>query len=359
MSEISDLLARLEAADVPMSPAIRDAMLTVDVESFTDYDSTPFYHDRPLVFTETDGGGIKTISAPHMICTLLHHLELEEGDEVLLLGAKGGYLAALIGHIVGVDGRVTVVDPNRQVIDHVRNHLRDFDSEATFHTRKMRQINHTPPNLPSPLNRVLVTGSLTELPSWVDNRIADGGFIIAPLGGRIAQRLIKREKQGDLFDTDLGGVLFGPVDIGETEVESTGSRELAGLFEDALEIGTELGVFDADEANSLRALAAELRQLSENLPPVAFVTDVDEDPWSVDDEDPNDISIHFDELTDPIFMQGLSDHPLFDLLAHAAEWLTPLWPTIMALLDTKMQHPGAPDATFEDFGFGHHEDLIP
>jgi protein-L-isoaspartate(D-aspartate) O-methyltransferase len=354
VSEISDLLARLEAADVPMSPAIRDAMLSVDIESFSDYDPTPFYHDRPLVFTETDEGGIKTISAPHMICTLLHHLELDEGDEVLLIGAKGGYLAALIGHIVGPDGGVTVVDPNRQVIEHVRNHLRDFDSDTPFHTRKMRKINHTPPNLPSPLNRVLVTGSLTELPTWVEDRVADGGFVIAPLGGRIAQRLIKREKQGNLFDTDLGGVLFGPVDICETESESTDSRELAGLFEDALEIGTELGVFDTDEADSLRALAAELRNLPENLPPIALVANVDDDLWDAGDEDPNDIFIHFDELT-----EELSEHPLFDLLSNASEWLTPLWPTMMALLETKMQHPGAPDATFEDFGFGHHEDLVP
>ncbi len=348
------MLARLEAADVPMSPAIRDAMLSVDIESFSDYDPTPFYHDRPLVFTETDEGGIKTISAPHMICTLLHHLELDEGDEVLLLGAKGGYLAALIGHIVGPDGGVTVVDPNRQVIEHVRNHLRDFDSDTTFHTRKMRAINHTPPNLPSPLNRVLVTGFLTELPTWVEERVADGGFVIAPLGGRIAQRLIKREKQGNLFDTDLGGVLFGPVDICETEAESTDSRELAGLFEDALEIGTELGVFDNDEAECLRALAAELRQLPENLPPVALVANVEDDLWDAGDEDSNDIFIHFDELTEEV-----SEHPLFDLLENASEWLTPLWPTMMALLETKMQHPGAPDATFEDFGFGHHEDLVP
>jgi hypothetical protein len=263
-------------------------------------------------------------------------------------------LAALIGHIVGPDGGVTVVDPNRQVIEHVRNHLRDFDSDTPFHTRKMRQINHTPPNLPSPLNRVLVTGSLTELPTWVEDRVADGGFVIAPLGGRIAQRLIKREKQGNLFDTDLGGVLFGPVDICETESASTDSRELAGLFEDALEIGTELGVFDTEEADSLRALAAELRNLPENLPPIALVANVDDDLWDAGDEDPNDIFIHFDELT-----EELSEHPLFDLLANASEWLTPLWPTMMALLETKMQHPGAPDATFEDFGFGHHEDLVP
>ena len=67
-----------------------------------------------------------------------------------------------------------------------------------------------------------------------------------------------------------------------------------------------------------------------------------------------DIFIHFDEVA-----EELPEHPLFDILADASEWLTPLWPTMMALLETKMQHPGAPDATFDDFGFGHHEDLIP
>ena len=354
MSEISDLLARLEAADVPINSAIRDAMLSVDVADFTDYDPTPFFHDRPLVFTETDGGGVKTISAPHMICTLLHHLELEEGDEVLLLGAKGGYLAALIGHIVGPEGGVTIVDPNRQVIEHVREHLRNYPSEATFHTRKMRQINHTPPNLPQPLNRVLVTGSLSELPSWLENRVADGGFVIVPIGGRIAHRLVKLETQGEWFETDLGGVLFGPVDICETEAEPTDSRELAGLFEDALEIGMELGVFNENEGEQLRLFAQQLSGLPDNLPPVLFTPDDDVDDVWVDDNEPDDIIIKFDNMG-----EELVDHPLFDLLETASDWLMPLWPTVLALLETKMQHPGAPDASFEDLGFGNHEDLVP
>jgi hypothetical protein len=57
--------------------------------------------------------------------------------------------------------------------------------------------------------------------------------------------------------------------------------------------------------------------------------------------------------------EELVDHPLFDLLETASDWLMPLWPTVLALLETKMQHPGAPDASFEDLGFGNHEDLVP
>ncbi|MDP6742341.1 MAG: hypothetical protein QF807_07000 [Candidatus Thalassarchaeaceae archaeon] len=348
MNDIAGLLERLQAADVPLTPVIREAMSAIAVESFTNYDSEPFYYDRPLVFTETDGGGIKTISAPHMICTLLHHLELERGDEVLLLGAKGGYLAALIGHIVGPEGGVTVVDPNRQVIEHVRERLKEFDCKATFNIRKMRQLDYAPPNLPNPLNRVLVTGSLPNLPNWLENRITDGGFVIAPIGGKVAQRLLKRERQGDWFDTDLGGVLFGPVDISETEDEATDSRQLASLLENALEIGSELGVFDEEHIQHLNEFIEQLRLLPADLPPVLLTGD--DDVWE-DDED---------ECFQYIGFEGeVEDNPLFEMLLNASDWLSPLWPTLFALLETEMQHPGAPDDIGDDFGFGSHEDLVP
>ena len=84
------LIQRLERAGVPINSSISAAMRSVDVGEFTDYELEPFWHDRPLVFLETTKGGVKTISAPHMISTMLHHLELAPGQEVLILGAKGG-----------------------------------------------------------------------------------------------------------------------------------------------------------------------------------------------------------------------------------------------------------------------------
>ena len=63
-------------------------MIDVDVEDFTDYDTDAFYSDRPVPFMETDQGAIKTISAPHMVATLLHHMELNSGEEIVILGAR-------------------------------------------------------------------------------------------------------------------------------------------------------------------------------------------------------------------------------------------------------------------------------
>ena len=133
----------------------------------------PFWYDRPLVFLETSKGGVKTISAPHMIAKMLYHLELAPGQEVLILGAKGGYIAALIAHIVGPEGGVVVVDPSREVVDHVRERISTVTNTCCS-CQKNAATDTLSPQLPEPLDRVLVTGSLESLPNWLESRIVDG-----------------------------------------------------------------------------------------------------------------------------------------------------------------------------------------
>ena len=89
------------------------------LEQFTTYDFNGFFHDRPVVFMETENGGVKTISAPHMIVTLLHHLELHPGQEVLVVGSKE-VTWRLIASIIGEDGRVVLIDPSRNCPSHCK-----------------------------------------------------------------------------------------------------------------------------------------------------------------------------------------------------------------------------------------------
>ena len=63
-------------------------MKNVDINDFTEFDTSSFYNDRPVVFLETIEGGVKTISAPHMIATLLHNLELDQNQKVSYMGQK-------------------------------------------------------------------------------------------------------------------------------------------------------------------------------------------------------------------------------------------------------------------------------
>ena len=90
MSGVIDLVQMLKKTGIPMNQGIIDAILSTEPSDFTDFPLESFWQDYPVPFLVTDSGVTKTISAPHMIVTMLHHLELKPSQHVVLMGSKGG-----------------------------------------------------------------------------------------------------------------------------------------------------------------------------------------------------------------------------------------------------------------------------
>ena len=76
--EVADLIEMLEKTGIPMSNGVIEAFLRTEPSDFTDFPLENFWHDHPVPFLVTNSGVTKTISAPHMIATMLHHLELDD-----------------------------------------------------------------------------------------------------------------------------------------------------------------------------------------------------------------------------------------------------------------------------------------
>ena len=320
MTDLDNLLGILKNSGIEIPKHVEDAMYKVNIEDFTDFDTSGFYFDRPVVFLKSTTGGIKNISAPHMIVTLLHNLELEPGQQIVVYGAKGGYISALIAHIVGENGRVLILDPSTDVIRHVANKLRGY---PTIEQHQISDINEI--SLPE-LNRVLVTGQLEKLPVWLSEGLADGGFTIAPLGDRATQRLLKIEKQGsEVFETDLGSVVFGPLDIAESVGETPSPNEMAEMIEQVIELMSYSGIIEENDKSKLYDLVADLRQLPDDLPPP-------------------------DEMENP------DEHPMLKLMIQKGEWFIHLWPIIQAAVETSISSYDF-DKEFE--GKSGHSDFIP
>ena len=59
---------------------------------------------------------------------------------------------------------------------------------------------------------------------------------------------MKIEKQeDDLFETSLGSVIFGPVDIEDSVVETPSPEEMAELVEQVVELMSEIGVIKSED----------------------------------------------------------------------------------------------------------------
>ena len=320
MTRTADLLKRLSKEGVLVPQQVKKAMLRVDLEDFTDYDVAPFFADRPVPYIETNSGNIKTISAPHMIITLLHHMELSDGQEVIVIGCKGGYLAALIATIVGDNGRVNVLDPSKEVVNYAKDRLLHW---PTVEIRTMDNLDVAPIAFPGEFNRVIMTGQIEAIPSWIKSRIVDGGFVIAPIGNIDSQHLMKIEYQDNVaLETDLGNVCFGPIDVDSTGKHHLHPTELADLIELSIETCEELEIINQDELNSLQDLVAKLNNLPDDTPPIG-------------------------EGGIPI-----SEHPMVKLLWHYSPSFLRLWPIIQVML-----HPMISNFEFNNWNqFNDDED---
>ena len=326
-----DLIGRLKEAGIPVNREISGAMESVEPSQFTDFDLEDFWCDRPVPFMELESGISRTISAPHMIVTLLHHLEVKEGQKIVILGSKGGYLAALLDFLVGERGSVVIAESNEEVIGYTEARLADFECKGEISIVSLGEDGESKEGAYDMVDRVLITGSIREVPGEIEGLVQEGGFVLGPFGGRIHQRLIKREMQGgSWFDTDLGGVVFSPVDASDSGLNPLEPVSLSFHIEDSLDFIDEIFEIDEVAKRRLNELVISLREMPRDLPPI--------DEFSSEEE--------------------ILEHPVVDLLLSEIDWLGPLWPLFFENLSLDIASPGSPEE--ESVGlFGGHDDLVP
>ena len=322
------LLEDLEKSGLLVSKDIKRAMNEINPAQFTDHDLDLFWSDNPVPFLITKSGISKTISAPHMIITMLHHLEIKKNYSILLMGAKGGYLSALLGNLVGKNGKITIIEPHKEVRDYTENRIKDYFNSAEILVNKPSDLENVNDNY---YDRVLITGFMKKVPSEIKFKVKEDGFILGPIGSIIHQRLIKKEKFGDEWvDTDLGGVVFGPLDIGDLEKNLLEPENLVEHMESALELILEVIEIEEESLNRINNLIWSLKNLPPGIPIV--------DEYSSEEE--------------------ILENPVMELLLAEMEWLGPLWPILTGIDGLDIGNIESINSEYYS-NTGGHEDLIP
>jgi len=162
------------------------------------------YDDMPLPI-----GAGQTISQPYIVALMTAMLEPGPQDRSLEIGAGSGYQAAVLSRLCE---RVVTVERLPEVAETARSNLARVGAEnVELHIGDGTQ---GWPEL-APYAAILVTAAAPSIPEPLLEQLADNGRLVAPVGGRDLQELVRIRRQGThLVHESAGSVRFVPL-IGE------------------------------------------------------------------------------------------------------------------------------------------------
>lgn len=159
------------------------------------------YDDRALPI-----GYGQTISQPYIVALMTELLELKGDEKVLEIGTGSGYQAAILAELVKEVHTIERVEP---LALEARKKFEKFG----YKNIKV-YIKDGTEGLPeeAPFDRIIITAATPQIPDPLVIQLKEGGIIVAPVGERYSQYMLKAEKkQNKLEEHYLIPVAFVPL----------------------------------------------------------------------------------------------------------------------------------------------------
>jgi len=143
------------------------------------------YEDTPLPI-----GQGQTISQPYIVALMTEALSLRGGEKVLEIGTGSGYQTAILAELAG---EVFSIERIPALAEEARRRLALL-GYGNVNVRVGDGTLGWPEE--APFDRIIVTGGLPDLPDTLWEQLAEGGRLVAPIGGRYDQYLWVYVKEG-------------------------------------------------------------------------------------------------------------------------------------------------------------------
>ena len=176
------MVDRLRARGRIRSDAVESVMRAVDRAAFVpDGELDVAYDDAPIrLGSDPSGSVVSTISQPSMVAYMLEELDVSPGQRVLEIGTASGWNAALLGRLVGDDGRVVTVEVDGELAAGATARLASLPAPAENVT-VVHGDGHDGWAPGAPYDRIIVTaGALRVEDAW-RSQLVDGGRLVVPV----------------------------------------------------------------------------------------------------------------------------------------------------------------------------------
>ncbi len=147
------------------------------------------YSDGPLPI-----GMDQTISQPYIVALMTQELQVDLECEVLEIGTGSGYQTAVLSKLVK---KVYTIERFSELADSARTVLGKLGiSNVEFYVGD-GSSGWPASRLPSSgcFDRIMITAGVPKIPEPLAGQLAEGGLIVAPVGGRAVQGLVACEKK--------------------------------------------------------------------------------------------------------------------------------------------------------------------
>jgi protein-L-isoaspartate(D-aspartate) O-methyltransferase len=162
------------------------------------------YDDCPLPI-----GNGQTISQPYIVALMTELLRPKPEGNLLEIGGGSGYQAAVLAALAK---HVTTIERIPAVADLAKRNLAALDICNVDIIVGDGTLGYP---ASAPYDGILITAATPKIPVPLIEQLAEGGRLVAPVGGREVQELVVLEKHdGRVTESFHGGVRFVPL-IGE------------------------------------------------------------------------------------------------------------------------------------------------
>lgn len=183
---------RLQAA---FDAVRRDDFLPADQRGFAGLDRA-----LPIGFDQTN-------SQPRTVSNMLTLLDARPGQRVLDVGSGSGWTTALLGKLVGPQGRVLGVELVPELVAWSRENLTAYGMDWVGVSQAEEGVLGLPAE--APFDRILVSAEASTLPNPLVDQLADGGVMVVPVSGRLIA--VERESADDVTVQQHGHYQFVPL----------------------------------------------------------------------------------------------------------------------------------------------------
>jgi protein-L-isoaspartate(D-aspartate) O-methyltransferase len=156
------------------------------------------YADHPLPIAEG-----QTISQPYIVALMTQVLEMSGKEKVLEIVTGSGYQTAILAEAARTVYTVERIAP---LLERARNILEELDYQNIHYKLYNGTFGW---GERAPYDAVVVTAGTPRIPPPLFDQLDEGGRLVAAVGDRLSQALIKITKRGGrITQKELGSVRF-------------------------------------------------------------------------------------------------------------------------------------------------------